>query len=626
MTVRFDNPAWSDIAKQSEDDIKEALITGYKSGKSYHPHHFYLIEQGTRVGSILDFGCGIGRNFESLGKHCENLYAFDLPEMIRACQKYSDYQGDVGVMFEWDEVITNRYDMTAVILCLQHLKNVETLEHILLRLARSSTYLYVVSRSWQDGDKNNVFATIMDTGVWELLRCSCKEDELAAFEHPNEFHFEAVFKTQHAGQLKWSEGRSKVEVAAKVSYEVPKWKAPNGVAIVQLFDDYYDNFAWDVMRHTRAYAQQHGYSYHYRHKTYDEHQDRHPSWHRIPFVKEVFSEIDDGSWVFWTDIDSLIMRTDLPLETHIHPHRDKDLILVNQGPGTCLGEMWQECICFGQFFIKKTPWSIKFLEKVWEFPTSKAGDPKFITQPSWEQDAVNYCHKHDVLGCKEHAAVVPNRQFNSFEHGQYQKGDFVVHFAGVRDRLEIEKKVRRYLSEGHGHRFVEELPNRDALSSFIPEGGVGIELGVMQGIHAVHLLEHARPRKLHLVDFWSHHHAGAEWVRYKAQVESIFAGKSNVTLHDADIRDVVPSFPDNYFDWAYIDSWHDYRHVKRDITLTLPKLRPGGLLCGHDLMIEPDDWHTGPPRAVIEAIQNEPLTMVALTNEYLGDWALRKDA
>ena len=44
----------------------------------------------------------------------------------------------------------------------------------------------------------------------------------------------------------------------------------------------------------------------------------------------------------------------------------------------------------------------------------------------------------------------------------------------------------------------------------------------------------------------------------------------------------VRLFPDNYFDFVFIDASHLYEDVVKDITLWLPKVRKGGILSGHD--------------------------------------------
>jgi hypothetical protein len=41
-------------------------------------------------------------------------------------------------------------------------------------------------------------------------------------------------------------------------------------------------------------------------------------------------------------------------------------------------------------------------------------------------------------------------------------------------------------------------------------------------------------------------------------------------------------FPDESLDLVFIDGNHGYSHVKQDIRAWLPKVRPGGVLCGHD--------------------------------------------
>jgi len=47
-------------------------------------------------------------------------------------------------------------------------------------------------------------------------------------------------------------------------------------------------------------------------------------------------------------------------------------------------------------------------------------------------------------------------------------------------------------------------------------------------------------------------------------------------------------------DFVYIDGKHDYENVKLDISLWYPKLRSGGVLCGHDYRLD----HIGIPNVV----------------------------
>jgi hypothetical protein len=42
-------------------------------------------------------------------------------------------------------------------------------------------------------------------------------------------------------------------------------------------------------------------------------------------------------------------------------------------------------------------------------------------------------------------------------------------------------------------------------------------------------------------------------------------------------------FPKEFFDFVYIDGWHQYPAVKKDIEAWWPKVKSGGFLGGHDL-------------------------------------------
>ena len=59
-----------------------------------------------------------------------------------------------------------------------------------------------------------------------------------------------------------------------------------------------------------------------------------------------------------------------------------------------------------------------------------------------------------------------------------------------------------------------------------------------------------------------------------SDVITILSGKSS---------DMISQIPDNSLDICFIDADHRYSNVYRDIELCLPKMKPGGLLCGHDM-------------------------------------------
>ena len=45
-------------------------------------------------------------------------------------------------------------------------------------------------------------------------------------------------------------------------------------------------------------------------------------------------------------------------------------------------------------------------------------------------------------------------------------------------------------------------------------------------------------------------------------------------------------YPDEYFDFIYVDARHDFKGVTVDMEAWWPKLRPGGIFAGRDYMTQ----------------------------------------
>jgi hypothetical protein len=70
--------------------------------------------------------------------------------------------------------------------------------------------------------------------------------------------------------------------------------------------------------------------------------------------------------------------------------------------------------------------------------------------------------------------------------------------------------------------------------------------------------------------------------RYNLVVSAMSKYPERVKVIRDDCRNAVKEFEDSFFDFIYIDSNHEYRHVKRDIEDWYPKLKVGGIFSGHD--------------------------------------------
>lgn len=65
-------------------------------------------------------------------------------------------------------------------------------------------------------------------------------------------------------------------------------------------------------------------------------------------------------------------------------------------------------------------------------------------------------------------------------------------------------------------------------------------------------------------------------------LKRIFPYMDRITLIWDPSAQAVQRVPDNLLDFVFIDGDHEYDSVLQDIRLWHGKLRPGGLLCGHD--------------------------------------------
>jgi predicted O-methyltransferase YrrM len=84
-----------------------------------------------------------------------------------------------------------------------------------------------------------------------------------------------------------------------------------------------------------------------------------------------------------------------------------------------------------------------------------------------------------------------------------------------------------------------------------------------------------------------------------------------VEVHRGFSNQVAIQFPDEYFDFVYIDGDHRYAAVKEDLELYFKKLKVRGLLCGDDYA-ESGWWKAGVARAVDEFASNNIVKIVSL--------------
>ena len=65
-------------------------------------------------------------------------------------------------------------------------------------------------------------------------------------------------------------------------------------------------------------------------------------------------------------------------------------------------------------------------------------------------------------------------------------------------------------------------------------------------------------------------------------VLDLFRGNEKVKIMREFSDKASKSFPDEYFDFIYLDADHTYEGIKRDLNCWYPKVKNGGILSGHD--------------------------------------------
>lgn len=172
------------------------------------------------------------------------------------------------------------------------------------------------------------------------------------------------------------------------------------------------------------------------------------------------------------------------------------------------------------------------------------------------------------------------------------------------------------------------LKNRESLLNELPKNGIVAELGVDKGGFSQMILEINHPQKLHLIDSWNteRYHSGL-----KIKVEERFSkeiSNESVVIHQGFSTDFAENFPNSYFDWIYIDTDHSYQTTKNELLLYKDKIKPGGIIAGHDFVKGnmQKQIRYGVLEAVYEFCFNENWEFVFLTMEMNNNpsFAIRK--
>jgi predicted O-methyltransferase YrrM len=131
---------------------------------------------------------------------------------------------------------------------------------------------------------------------------------------------------------------------------------------------------------------------------------------------------------------------------------------------------------------------------------------------------------------------------------------------------------------------------RASLAGLFGELGfkVGAEIGVAEGIYSKVLCEQVLGLKLYCVDLWDTYYRDTTKLKDRLmQEEALRRAHEKLDIYGATFirkpsMEAVNEFRDGSLDFVYIDGDHSFDFVMMDLILWSRKVRPGGIVAGHD--------------------------------------------
>jgi len=131
--------------------------------------------------------------------------------------------------------------------------------------------------------------------------------------------------------------------------------------------------------------------------------------------------------------------------------------------------------------------------------------------------------------------------------------------------------------------------SRNELVKNLPRRSRVAEVGTYRGEFARHILAACDPTELHLID-----------IDFSV-LDPAVAANARVTMHQGLSHQLLAQFPENHFDWIYIDGDHSYEGASSDARIAATKVKPGGHLVFNDFAhADPYLGAYGVHRAVVE--------------------------
>lgn len=181
------------------------------------------------------------------------------------------------------------------------------------------------------------------------------------------------------------------------------------IAVISYGDEEVKEYREISFVNKEKYCRKHGYDFIGSDKDFK--LDRHPSWSKVILMRGYLEKYD---WIFWSDVDSLVMNMNIKLEQFISNRYD--LIISHS----------TERINFGNVFLRNSQLGMKIIMDIEGIVREHAN---YKWKDGWEEGAlIHLLGTTEYVDLLERVNIIPFATFNKFPY-EYQKGDFIIHFA-----------------------------------------------------------------------------------------------------------------------------------------------------------------------------------------------------
>ena len=148
---------WKQFIKSSDidtlaKDLNNSWNPNTKTYDSYTPLKIELlneIKEPLKDLTVLDFGCGLGRNTKNLSSIFKKVISYDLPEMV---DKFKELHGNKYEIYDkWNDILQINIDIIFDCTVFQHL-DIELLDTYLN--TTNARYIYCHTRCYNDTGRN----------------------------------------------------------------------------------------------------------------------------------------------------------------------------------------------------------------------------------------------------------------------------------------------------------------------------------------------------------------------------------------------------------------------------------------------------------------------------------------